>query len=326
MLRMSIMNPFKPLVFLSIFLSIFLAGCIVIGLPRTQPLKEKIIGGSGEAKVLVMDISGIISEDEPGGSILQEKPRITARIREELDKAAGDSAIKALILRINTPGGAVTSCDIISHEIKAFKKNTKVPVVAELMDTAASGGYYIASASDMIIAHPTTVTGSIGVISYSVNASGLLEKIGIANQTIKSGDKKDIGSPLRPMTGEERQILQSVIDSMYDRFLDVVVEGRRGAIPKDDLRKIADGRVLTAGQALDLKLIDSIGYMDDAIEAAKKLAGVKEARVVTYAPPSAYKNNVYSGLPQMPSQVNLINIDPGLSRKFGTSFMYIWMP
>ncbi|MBI5491325.1 MAG: signal peptide peptidase SppA [Deltaproteobacteria bacterium] len=323
---MSMRNIFKPLVFLSILLSIFLAGCVVIGLPRTQPLKEKTIGGSGAAKVLVMDISGIISEDEPGGSILQEKPRITARVKEELDKAAEDSAIKALILRINTPGGSVTSCDIISHEIKAFKKNKNIPVVAELMDTAASGGYYIASSGDMIIAHPTTVTGSIGVISYSVNASGLLEKIGIADQTIKSGDKKDIGTMLRPMTEEERAILQSVIDSMYDRFLDVVVEGRRGLIPKDELRKIADGRVLTAGQALSLKLIDSIGYMDDAIEAAKKLSGVKEARIITYAPPSAYRNNIYSGVPQMPSQLNLINIDPGLSRKFGTSFMYIWMP
>lgn len=319
-------NILKPIVFLSLFLSIILAGCVVIGLPKTHPLKEKTIGGKGAAKVLIIDISGIITEDESGPDLFQEKPRITARVKEELEKASEDDAVKALILRINTPGGSVTSCDIISHEIKAFKKKRPIPVIAELMDTAASGGYYIASSADMIVAHPTTVTGSIGVISYSVNASGLLEKIGIANQTVKSGDKKDIGTPLRAMTDEERGILQSVVDSMYERFLDVIIEGRRGAIARDELKKIADGRIFTAEQALKLKLIDSIGYLDDAVEAAKEKAGVKEARVITYAPPSAYKSNIYSGLPISPAQVNLINIDSGLSKRFGTSFMYIWMP
>ena len=128
------------------------------------------------------------------------------------------------------------------------------------MDVAASGGYYLAVTADRIIAQPTTVTGSIGVIAYSVNAAGLMEKIGIVNQTVKTGAMKDIGSPLKSMTEEERKIIRSVIDGMYERFLDVILEGRK-EMKRDELERLADGRVFSAKQALDAKLIDSIGYM-----------------------------------------------------------------
>ncbi|MBI2413343.1 MAG: signal peptide peptidase SppA [Deltaproteobacteria bacterium] len=311
---------------LLLILSIFLGGCVMITLPTAEPLTEKVIGGEGASKILLIDISGVITDSDKKDGLFSSKQNMTARIKEELDKASEDDDVKAVVLRIDSPGGAVTTSDIIAHEIKKFKDRKKVPVIAELMDVAASGGYYIAAASDRIIAHPTTVTGSIGVVAFSVNASGLLEKIGIANQTIKSGDKKDIGSPLRPMTPDEKAVLQSIIDDLYERFLDVVMDGRKGSFTRDELKTIADGRVFTARQALDLKLIDEIGYLDDAIEAAKSKADVKEARVVTYAHPRSYRNNIYSHLEDLPMTVNLVNIDAGsFTGRLGVSFMYLWM-
>ncbi|MBI5561533.1 MAG: signal peptide peptidase SppA [Deltaproteobacteria bacterium] len=311
-------------------LGVTLAGCVFINLPHVEPPAEKVIGGQGPDKVAVIDISGVI-DDEGEKNLLGSETgvNITARVREELGLAMEDKAVAALILRINTPGGAVTTCDIINHEITEWKKRKKAPVVAELMDIAASGGYYVAAAADRIIAHPTTVTGSIGVVAFNVNASGLMDKIGITDQTIKSGVNKDIGSPMRPMSDAERKILQSVIDDMYERFLDRIIEGRPGAgFKKEALRAIADGRIYTAPQALDLKLIDAIGYMDDAVSEAKQAAHIKDATVITYSAPSSYKNNLYSSLAQpMPSTVNLVNIDGGaLRHRFGMSFMYMWRP
>ena len=316
----------SPLRLLLFILAIALTGCVSINLPSVQPLTEKVVAGVGEAKILLIDISGIIKDEESANIFGQSKPNLTARIKEELELAAKDDDVKALVLRINTPGGPVTTSDIISHEIENFKKKRKVPVVAELMDVAASGGYYIASSADRIIAHPTTVTGSIGVIAISVSASGLMEKIGITNQTIKSGPMKDIGSPLKPMTEEERRVLQSVIDNMYENFLDRVMLGRTNSFTRDELRKIADGRVYTAAQAKDLKLVDSIGYLDDAIDWAKQAAGVKEARVVTYAAPRAYRNNIYSMAEPAPAGINIINIEAGIPKRAGMEFMYIWLP
>lgn len=325
---------YGPITVLSVLVALFLGGCVFVTLPGVKPLTEKVIGGEGREKVLLVDISGIIrdkAEKEVVG--IKIEPNLTARVREELDKAAEDDRVRAVVLRINSPGGAVTTSDIIVHEIREFKKKRNVPVVAELMDLATSGGYYVATAADEIIAHPTTVTGSIGVVAYSVDASGLLSKIGVAGTAIKSGDKKDMGSPLRSMTPEEREIIQGIIDSMYERFLDTIMVAREGRITRGELREAADGRVMDAQEALRLKLIDRIGYMDEAVEAAKELAGLEEATVVTYAPPTEYRNNVYStstataraGL--FPSTVNLVNIDAGpLSERYGMSFMYLWMP
>lgn len=321
------MANMKKVLLLTVSALLVLSGCVIITLPSVQPLVEKVIDGKGADKVLLVDISGMISDDDARNMLgIETSPNLTARIKEELTLASSDDRVKAVVLRINTPGGSVTTCDIISHEIKEFKKKRKVPVVAELMDVAASGGYYIAASADRIIAHPTTVTGSIGVIAYNINASGLMEKIGVTDQTVKSGPRKDIGSPLRPMTEEERKILLSVINGMYERFLDVILEGRK-RLNREDLTRIADGRVYSAPQALDLKLIDSIGYLDDAIGEAKKEAGIKEARIITYSAPRAYRNNIYSGPGPLPQPgLNIINLDPGFSKRFGLSFMYVWMP
>jgi len=172
------------------------------------------------------------------------------------------------------------------------------------------------------------VTGSIGVIMLTVNVEGLLEKIGVTGTAIKSGDKKDMGSPLRPMTPEERQLFQGVINQMYDRFVSVVAAGRSNLSP-DQVKKAADGRIYTAQQALDLGLVDRIGYLDDAIELAKTETGLREASVVTYLRPNReYKDNIYSQAPNgVPQTLNIINLDLRSFVQSGTPrFMYLWSP
>src|SRR6266540_3064549 len=275
-------------------------GCSLIDIelqPRIRPLREETVEGEGKSKILLLDISGVLA-DEAGGVVLGSPPPrvpIVARVREELQKAGEDENVKALIVRINSPGGTITASDLIYREVDVFKTRHKMPVVAIMMDVAASGGYYAALAGDTIMALPTTVTGSIGVVMLTINAQGLMEKIGVAPLIIKSGDKKDAGSPFRQLTADERAIFQSVIDQMYGRFVTLIVQSRR--IPEDRVRAFADGRIYTAEQAKALGLVDSIGYMDDAVAAARKAAGVEQARVVMYHRPREYRSNFYSTTP-----------------------------
>ncbi len=307
-------------------LALVTAGCISISLfPQPMPLREKTVQGTAADKILLMDISGVISEkgsDNPlGGS-----EDLVARIKEELTLAAEDGQIKALLLRINSPGGTVTASDVIHHEISEFKSKRKVPVVAVIMDIGASGGYYIAVAADRIIAHPTSVTGSVGVIMLRVNAEGLLQKIGLEAGAIKSGSKKDIGSPFRPMSEEERAIFQGMINGFQSRFLEVVTKGRK-TLPADQLKHIGDGRVLTGPQAVQSGLVDQIGYLEDGIAVAKHLAGLTDARVVMYVRPGAYKHNIYSQAPGTSTLEALANLDVmGLVRGGTPQFLYLWIP
>ncbi len=311
-----------------ILLALLLSGCImnVSLLPTVEPFQERRVAGTGKDKILIMDLTGVISEEEQGTPFSPE-PNPVARIKEELKKASRDPAVKAVVLRINSPGGTVTASDLIHHELEVFKKQTGKKVIASIMDLGASGGYYVAVAADRIVAHPTTVTGSIGVIMLSMNVEGLLEKIGVTGAAIKSGDKKDMGSPLRPMTPEERQIFQGVIDQMYDRFVSIVAAGRKN-LTLDQVKRAADGRIYTAQQALDLGLVDRIGYLDDVIELAKTETGLREASVVLYVRPGTYKDNIYSRMPSNTTQtVNIVNVDLRSLVQAGVPrFMYLWAP
>ncbi len=303
-----------------------LSGCITVNLlPAPAPIEEKRLSGTAAEKVLLMDLSGVISSHESDGLI--ERPSMVAQIKEELSRAADDPNLKALVLRINSPGGTVTASDIIYHEIQAFKHKRKVPVIASIMDVGASGGYYVAMAADKVMVHPSSLTGSLGVIMMTVNARGLLEKIGLEANTVTSGPRKDMGSPFRAMSEEERGIFHSVIMSFYERFLNVIHEGRKNLTP-EDIRKFADGRIYSGEQATALGLTDGIGYLDDAIELAKREAGIKEASVVTYRRPGEYKNNIYSQLlGGAGGGLSLANLDLTAMFRGGTpQFMYLWMP
>lgn len=310
---------------------LFIGGCTCFSIPlmeRDRELQETVISGKGRDKILLMDISGTISSKEKRGALsFRSEDSIVSRVREELTRAAEDSRIKGLIVRINSPGGTVTASDIIYTEIKRFKEEKKVPVVAAITELAASGGYYVAVAADTIVAHPTSVTGSIGVIAVKFNAQGLMQKIGVVDETFTAGDKKDLFSPMRPATAEEREIIQTMLNSFHQRFKDLVLKGRP-SLTAADIDRLADGRVYTADQALANKLVDEIGYLDDAIAVVKKGVGIKDARVVMYDRPWGYKNNIYSQLlrPEV-ENVNLINLDLSwLLGEAGLHFMYLWEP
>jgi len=312
-------------------LVLLLTGCSVISLdltPRIRPLQEKTVEGRGVDKILLMDISGFLSEE--GGSsplsIGTAPPRVPllVRVREELDKAVKDHRVKALLVRINSPGGTVTGSDIIFREIELYKRKAHVPVIAVMMDVAASGGYYVALAADTIVAHPTTVTGSIGVIMVSANAEGLMQKLGLAANTIKSGEHKDMGSPFRALTSEERTIFQSVIDGLQRQFVAKVVERRK--IPAETAARLADGRIYTADQALAHHLVDQIAYMPDAVELAKRAAGVAQAKVVVYHRPHQYRATYYAQAESPPSGLEGSLSQLAALAAGGPKFLYLWAP
>ncbi len=302
------------------------AGCITINLIEPSgPVQEVQLSGTGDGKVLLLDFSGLISSQDKDGIVPQ--PNMLATFKEELTRASKDEKIKALVVRINSPGGTVTASDIMYHELKEFKSKKKIPVIASMMDVAASGGYYLAMAGDTVLVHPSTVTGSIGVIMLTVNARGLLEKVGVEASAITSGPRKDMGSPFRVMTSEEQAIFQSVIDSFYQRFLAVVQAGRPN-LSAEQIKKLADGRIYSGEQAKAAGLVDEIGYLDDALELAKKKAGLTEARIVTYARRGEYQNNIYSRLFGTGSGLaSVATLDLLSMVRGGTpQFMYLWMP
>jgi protease-4 len=192
------------------------------------------------------------------------------------------------------------------------------------MGIAASGGYYLASASDEIVAHPTTVTGSIGVISMHVSLSGLLEKIGVKVEALKSGANKDIGSPFRAMTDDDRKLLQTLVDQFYGRFVEVVAQGRKGKLTEAQVKALADGRVFTAQQALDAKLVDRIGYLNDAIDAAKARAKESKVKLVMYSRRPRKLENAYSATATTPA---FESSDLAQARRLlGFHCYYLWEP
>jgi protease-4 len=191
---------------------------------------------------------------------------------DELHDYAEDSSIKAIVIRIDSPGGGVVPSQEIYNAVKYAKREGK-KVVVSMGSVAASGGYYVAAAADKIVANPGTLTGSIGVKMEFANLEKLLEKIGVQGMVVKSGEYKDIGSPFRTMTEQEKKLLQGVIDDVHSQFIKAVAEGRN--LPEADVRAIADGRIFTGQQALSLKLVDKMGDLTDSIQLAGELAGIK---------------------------------------------------
>ena len=308
-------------------LLVTLSGCAFVNVPlmsAPRPLEEQVLEGEGTGKILILDISGTISEEgKTNGLLGGASPSMVSLIRESLRTAEKDDEIKGVILRINSPGGTVTASDIIRHDLLEFKKRKKVPILACIMATGASGAYYIATAADEIVAHPTAITGSIGVILMKFNVEGLMGKIGVEQQTVKSGDKKDIMSPFRKATPEEVTLGQEIIDQLYGRFLDVAMARPGNKLTREQLRKLADGRLYTAAQAVDAKLIDRIGYLDDVIAGIRRTVGEDKMRVVSYYRPGSYKGSIYSDAGQ---QGGVMEMFGGMDAFAGSSFMYLWRP
>jgi protease-4 len=231
--------------------------------------------------VAVIDVTGTIVS---GRSTLlaSESEAVSGEIIGYIREAAADSDVRAIVLRVDSPGGSVVPADEIYHALAGCGK----PIVVSMGDTAASGGYYISMAAEYIFANPSTLTGSIGVISQFPEASGLMEQLGVTITTIKSGQVKDLGSMYRPMTGAEQALWQKVIDETYAGFVAIVAEGRN--LPEETVRALADGRVFTGRQALEAGLVDALGYEADAIAKAAELGGITGTpRVIRYSAPTS---------------------------------------
>ncbi|MCB1226534.1 MAG: signal peptide peptidase SppA [Verrucomicrobiales bacterium] len=255
---------------------------LTMGASSRPPLRERLEvpaeSGAERGKIVKIDLDGVISSVAPEG-LFGVAVSTVAGLRRQFEQAANDDDIKAVVLRVNSPGGEVTASDILHHELKKLAE--KKPVVVYMDSIAASGGYYIACASQHIVASETTLTASIGVIIDTVNYADLFGKVGLASNTFVSGPFKDSLSGSRPMREDERAYVQGLVDQMYDRFLTVVSEGRK--LGKTQLRNgVADGRVVTGRQALELGLVDQIGYIEDAYAKARELGGAEGAGVVTY--------------------------------------------
>lgn len=242
-----------------------LIAAIVVGSPKGNP-KEKKTAGNG---IGVIRIEGTITGGAGGGTMLGGVTAGADRISAFLEEAREDRNIKAVLLRINSPGGSAAASQEISEEVDKLRAAGK-PVVVSMGDAAASGGYWIAVHGDTIMANPATTTGSIGVIMQTQNLEGLYEKLGIKQGAIKSAEHKDMGAPYRPMTEEERSILQGMVDDIFDQFVEVVAKGRN--MPLEKVRELADGRVFTGRQALELGLVDRLGNYNDAVALTAELA------------------------------------------------------
>lgn len=329
--------------FLFGLVSIALEGCVIVpplfGGGRGPVAKQEVVPADGyftKDEILILDLAGVVSIEGSQGWFGVGEEGMLVELKDRLLAAEDDPRIKAVILRIDSPGGGVTASDLIHHEILKFKKKTKVPVVAMMQDVAASGGFYIAMAADEVYAMPTTITGSIGVITMLPDLQGLSEKVGFGMRVIKSGANKDLGSPWRALSDQERTIFQTMIDKYYAQFLGIIMASREGkGLTKERLAELADGRVFDGKTAAEAKLIDGVTYLDDVIEKTKKLAKIDDARVVSYEYPGSYRGNIYarSRTPKPTLSIgggdmNMLKIDAGLKGVLppDTRFMYMWLP
>ncbi|MEM9346023.1 MAG: signal peptide peptidase SppA [Planctomycetota bacterium] len=282
-------------------------------------------------RVAVIDVTGMILNARIPG-LLSDGENPVSVFHEQLARAAKDKHTKAVVLRLNTPGGAVAASDMMYREVLDFKKQTGKPVVVVMMDVAASGGYYLACAGDYLIAYPSTVTASIGVIFQTVSLQPALSSIGIQTEAITSGPNKDAGSPLSELTDGHRAVYQSMVDTFYEDFTGIVREARPG-ISGADFKEVTDGRVVTGRRALEVGLVDALGDLDDAFVKAKELAGLTDASMVRYHRPLEYVGSPYASSdnrqPKAGStQVNLLqfNVDGTLGGLPSSCFYYVWLP
>jgi protease-4 len=310
-------------------IAIFLFGCaaprITLFSDASDPLREVTLDGTAEDKILVIPITGVITDSSKSG-ILRTMPSLVQEVVSHLRLAEKDDRVKAVLFKIDSPGGTTTASDILYHEIAAFKQRTGKKVVVCMMNLAASGGYYVSLPADVIMAHPTTVTGSIGVILMRPQVSGLMEKIGVDVRVNKSGENKDMGSPFRPITPAEEKMLQDLADALGQRFVDLVKQHRQ--LDGQRLAIVGDARVFLADDAVAVGLVDRIGYLQDAIAEARALAALEaDARVVVYRRTDYPNDNLYNTLTS-DTQANpspMVDMDPlGGLLSLDAGFYYLW--
>jgi protease-4 len=314
-------------------LSPLLVGCgvpsfLITPVSNTNTLREvEVREGSGwsQPKIVILEVEGMLMNARSGG-FLQPTENPLSRFTQQLRAAEKDERVKAVVLRINSPGGTVTCTDTMYTMVKDFRERTKKPVIASTQEIAASGGYYVACASDQIVAHPTSVVGSIGVIFETFDISRGLDKLGIKNEAIKSGELKDMGSPFKPLAPEARNVMQGMIDQYHGRFVSVV-QANRPITESEKLRLVTDGRVFSGEQAHALGLVDRLGTLEDAIELAKELSKSPNAGVVMYKRPYGYGGSIYASTATPPPQANVLQLPlPETDWFLPRGFYYLWKP
>jgi protease IV len=272
--------------------------------------------GTGDVKAVRIALDGIIMRWSEAGLLAPPTDMITD-ILAQIRAARNDEAVQAVIMEMDSPGGEVTASDEIYDALLDFRDSTTGRVVVvHMRDMAASGAYYIAMAADHLVAEPTSIVGSIGVLIETLNWKDLAEKIGVHDTTIKSGENKDMLNPFREVNPAQVALLQELVDSMYRRFKDLVLENRGFA--EEDLAELADGRIFTADQALEKGLIDEIGYWDDAVAATAELLGQESVKIVRYTQPPAFLD----WLLQVRAPAPL----PALRHASAPRLMYLWRP
>ncbi|MDD3311384.1 signal peptide peptidase SppA [Pseudodesulfovibrio sp.] len=315
---------FIPALALLLFL---LPGCApkikLFAAPSTEPLKEFVIEGQGGGKLALVHLNGFLM-DQPRQGVLRAAPSPVQELVSALQLAEADDEVKAVVLAINSPGGTTTASDILYHEISAFKERTGKKVVVCMFDVAASGGYYAALPADWIVAHPTTITGSVGVIFMRPKLVGLFDKIGVDVEVTKSGADKDMGSPFRPTTPGEAALFQGIIDDYAERFQALVMRHRK--LTPEAMAEVRTARVFTANRAKAVGLVDQIGYVQDAFAKARELAGLPaDGKVVTYRRDTYPNDNPYNTLTAAePGRLDLLGVDAGYILPPKAGFYYVW--
>ena len=282
--------------------------------------EEEYISGEGADKIAVVPVEGTIASAD--SAVPGAQPTITPEgLASALLQAEDDPSVMAVVLEVNSPGGGVTASDEMHQSILDFKNSSDKPVVVSMADTAASGGYYISTAADRIIANKTTLTGSLGVIFQLTNFTEAANKYGISQIVVKSGKFKDIGNSFRDITPQERDILQTLVDQSYDEFVGVIVAGR--GLPEERVREIADGRIYSGEQARDLGLVDSFGGIDEASKIAGDLANADETTVVRYVQAPTLSETLLGTFAPRPSEAEKIMDAAGLDLEAKPYYLYL---
>lgn len=290
----------------------------------SNPLVEYTLEGKGRDKILIIPVHGMIS-DSPKQGILTSEPSLVEQVVVQLNKARTDSQIKAVLLKVNSSGGSVTASDVLYHELSAYKEQSGIKLTVAMMDLAASGAYYISLPADMMMAHPTTLTGSIGVIFMRPKATALMDKVGLGVEINKYGKNKDMGSPFRNSNDEEKMLMQKTVDHFGERFIGLVKKHRK--LEPRALETVSTARIFTAEEALQLKLIDKIGYLSDAVSETKKLAGLpQDARVIVYRRASVPEDNYYntSGAAARSADFSALRVDLPDLFQAKSGLFYLW--
>lgn len=311
---------------LSGFLNFILIGILASGdigssfsaTKKNYGFQEKRLSGSGDTKVVRINVYGVITFSG-SDSIFMKEEGMATRILKQIEVAEKDPDVKGILLVVDSPGGGVTASDIIYERLLTFKESEEDrKVIALFRDLAASGGYYIGVSADHIVAHRTTITGSIGVILSALNMAALGDKIGVQAVTITSGKNKDLLNPFKPVRTEQTNILQNTVNDLYERFVSVVARGRN--MSAEVVRPLADGRIFTSPQAQELGLIDSIGYYDNAVEVMKEKLGVDEFTIVEYEKVHTFADLFSS---RIAAAIEL-PVPPAL--RTSSRFQYLWEP